>query len=339
MTGEKEFIRRLQREVLGRSDLAWRDDCIFASIAPGVSLLYSIDRPEMIFGPQRDAMRRNGRWSAAVVANDVIACGQRPRGIAFDVGASTADTEGLLEWSRGVVDVCEAYGMTYEGGNVGTGHSISGVCWATASDDTIIRRRGAQEGDVILVTAAIGTGWSTRVWEAHRPGEVDRVSAFSSYKEWPIVRLDTFEQIWKLGCINAGMDLTDGLIEFAFELLEQSHVGVELQLPARLPNGLQFVADELDLPAEAFFLEAGYDTPFAHGWAVDGGALNDVESILKTAGVSYTVVGQVVDASRGATLRKATGERVTLPRYWDDAMRHRGSVETWEHTILPLFRP
>src|SRR4029079_9094784 len=209
MSGEKEFIRRLQSEVLGRTDLGWGDDCVITDIAPDLALLYSMDRPELIFGRDTAAMRLNGRWAAAVVANDVIACGQRPRGISFDIGAATCDSDGLLECARGVVDLCDAYGMTYEGGNVGAGTSITGVSWGLGEPRSIIRREGARAGDVIVVTAAVGTGSARGVCAAARPQESERLAEFASYKHWPAIRLDAFERVWKLRCIHAGMDLTD----------------------------------------------------------------------------------------------------------------------------------
>lgn len=336
--GEKEFLKQFAKVLFPGRGVAWRDDAIVADCGGGECLVYSIDRAEQVFstGDRETDLRWNGRWSAAVVANDVIACGTRPCGISFDIGLEEYKPDEIFAWAHGVLDVCEMYRMVYEGGNLGCGRHIVGVSWGMNKRSDIITRRGAKDGDILIATALIGTGWARRLWR-DKGGDDSRLGAMANYQAEPWVNLDAFVAIWRLGAIRCGMDLTDGIVEFGYELLEQDGLGVlfDPKPSAQLP--LRFVFDELGLPYQAGFFEPGYDTPFAHGWAIGPASVDAVTAILQEYDIPYTVLGAVRKDLKGVYAVDVRGDLLPLPRYWDDKMLHRGSVERWEKDILPLF--
>ncbi len=336
---EKEFLRRLGERLHGGS-LEWRDDGIMAPVGTDECLVYSLDRPTQIYntGHRATDLRLFGRWSASVVANDVIACGVRPRGIAFDVGIEELNQHDLMLWADGVLDVCERYSMKYEGGNLATGFGVTGMAWGTVVADRTLRRNGARDGDIIVVTCELGLGWVLRLWEQLIAPEFENeIEPFRSYKNEPWVNLRAFEEIWKLRAINAAMDLTDGVIEFGYEIWEQSHLGVILEPIARHQTPFTCVADKLQIPSEAFFFEPGYDTPFGHGWAVPHKALPAVRAILESFAVPYVIAGSVSSKSAGV-LARINDRLVAVPRYWDDVFRPRGEIERWRTEIVSLFQ-
>lgn len=338
--GEKELLVRLWAQLGSSTPAAWRDDCVIRRIGPDQMLAYSVDRPELIYatGDRKKDLLLFGRWAAALTASDVIACGVEPLGIAFDIGMEALDGDELLIWARGVAEVCDRYGMIYEGGNLGMGGGVTGMCYGVAGPDKIIRRSGAGIGDYVVVTGAVGTGWAKRLWSARRPSHPLPLPWLDEYQHHPWIDLDVFRKIWSLGAITCGMDLTDGVIEFGYEILEQSGFDVEFARPSSFPEAVRTVAREFDLPQWAFLFEPGYDTPFAHGWCVRETALTDTIGLLREGRVPHVVVGRVRSAEgRGPHLRDGTGATVTLPRYWDDVCVHRGSVARWEAEILPLF--
>lgn len=338
-TGEKELLARLWQQMGAGEPRDWRDDCIITPIGEGRSLVYSLDRPEMIYstGDRETDLVLFGRWCAGLTANDVIACGVDPQGISFDVGVETIVGEELLMWARGVTDVCEQYGMAYEGGNLGSGGAVTGMCFGISESRRVIRRAGAKVGDHVLVTAALGTGWAQRVWRERVPAEFFPLPGINEYKHRPWVKLDVFREVWAAEVINCGMDLTDGLVEFGWEIFEQSGCDVEFAPPPAYPEAVSLTAGRLGLPEWSFLFEPGYDTPFAHGWCVAESALDDVVRLLRRGGVDHLVVGRVKEPEFGPHLRGSDGSIVTLPRYWDDVNVHRGSVIAWQEDILPLF--
>lgn len=268
--GEKEFLAALGAVLHPGAGLEWRDDCVIAPLMGDLSLAYSIDRPEQIFSsgdPPHD-LRCFGRWSASLVANDVIACGVQPRGISFDVGVDEMGPGEIEIWARGVVDVCQRYGMRYEGGNLGIGPGVTGVVWGIETQDRLLRRRGAKHGALLIATGWVGLGWAIRLWRNAGKSE-QRLGEYRSYQQEPWVNLQAFKEVWDLGAILSSMDITDGIIEFGYEVYEQDSLGVvfEPRHEDRFP--LNFVFEELGLPSDAVFYEPGYDTPFTHGWCVD----------------------------------------------------------------------
>lgn len=338
--GEKEFLRTLGEVLHPDQALAWRDDCVITDLGSGASLVYSMDRPENIFqtADRNQDLRAFGRWSAAIVSNDVIACGASPRSISFDVGLEELPPTDLLIWAQGVLEVCARYGMRYEGGNLAAGRGVSGTAWGLQRSDRVIRRSGARDRSVLIATAAIGTGWAVKIWgESGQP--LDRLGGLLHQKQAPFVNLAAFQEVWETGAILAGMDLTDGVIEFAYEIVEQSGLGVCLEPVRQQRWALDFVPEELGLPPEAFFFEPGYDTPFAHGWCVEHGAAERVLAILRSHGVQHTILGTVTSTLDGVYAKGRRGQLSQLPPYWDDKFKIRGSTARWRAEILPLFSP
>jgi thiamine monophosphate kinase len=337
MSGEKELLIRFHREVLGREDLGWRNDCAAIQLHDDLALVYSVDRPAFIRGRSgEDALHYHGRWSSAVIANDVIASGVRPRGISFDVGMADLSDDDFVNFGHGVVDTCRRYGMTYDGGNLATGADISGVSWGTGHPGHIIRRRGARPGAAIVVTTAVGIGWARRVWRHLIAGSA-LPEQLTRYQDEPWVNIEAFEKIWILQAIQAGMDLTDGVTEFGYEIAEQSGLGVIFEPVGQQADVVRDTAERAGLPAEAFWFEPGYDTPYAHGWCVDAAAVSSVLEILHKHGVPACVVGRTTTDVEGVVAVRKDGERVHLPRYWDDALRERGSIDAWMEQIVRLF--
>lgn len=336
--GEKEFLAKYLSEILGINIFSERDDCIFAKINKTESLVYSIDRPELISfeGSREDVLRKQGRWCAAHVANDVIACGIRPRGISFDIGVLNFDKlKEISSWAHGVLETCNRYNMKYEGGNLANEKGISGVAWGIGNNKQIIKRSGAKPKSIVLATAKIGTGWAIRLLQ-HDKKDSNFLKKYYNYKDYPMINIDAFEEIWGLNAILCGMDLSDGLIEFGYEILEQSNLGVEFHIPINLDKDILLASQELSLPVESLMFEPGYDTPFAHGWCIDRKMISKVISILDKFKVPYTILGEVREKNDGVYFKKEGG-LINLPRYWDDVLMHRGSIDHWRNNILSIF--
>ncbi len=335
---EKDFLKQLHSQRLGNGNsLSWRDDSIVASPGDGY-LVYSLDRPERVrhTSDVLADLRHFGRWSAGLVANDVIAEGARPQGISFDVGNSTfEDEDQFAAWAEGVLDVCKAYDMVYEGGNIGVGPDVVGMAYGFT--DRPIRRSGSAVGDLLIATWSLGVGWAKRmltgqqadVWFQDFPIVV-------SHQDEPWINLNCFADIWATGAITSGMDLTDGAVEFAHEIWEQTQLGVVLSLQSEPSEAVRSAAETLNVPAWSLMLEPGYDTPYAHGWTVRRDSIDLVSAELARHGVPYTVFGEVVDGGKGVQI-DVGGSQANAPRYWDDVFDHRGSVDRWRSTILNLF--
>lgn len=336
--GEKEYLNLLGKMLHKGEGFNWRDDCVITPLWDNINLLYSIDRPEPIFstGNMIHDLRCFGRWSAALVANDVIACGAEPKGISFDIGIDEFDINDINIWIQGVLDVCERYNMEYEGGNLGIGKGVTGISWGIQTENKTLRRRGAFDGGILIATGIIGTGWSIKLWKELK-GNNKRLGTFTHYQEEPWINLDAFKEVWSLGGILCSMDITDGIIEFGYEISEQNGLGVVFNPVVDEPQPLDFVFKELNIPRLATYFEAGYDTPFAHGWCVDPNFIDDIKKILRKHNVSFTILGRVTKKIKGVYVQANHSELRHLPRYWDDVFKPRGSIKRWKKEILSIF--
>lgn len=336
-TGEKEFLQSLHKR-LGAVNLNWRDDCMIRPVTPELSLVYSMDSFERVYSNNRaNDTRSTGRWAASVIANDVIACGVAPRGIALDIGvASFYNEDDVYSFIDGVLEVCACYHMHYEGGNLNRGTFIGGVCWGLSRADEVIRREGAQDNSVLIAPAKIGFGWSIEMLQ--KCEELDRnildeglLGEIAHFKEHPVVNLQAFQEIWNLGVIDCGMDLTDGVVEFGYEIFDRTGLGVVFS-PDNPHKLVKYVSSLLRVAPEDMMYEPGYDTPYAHGWCIRKENVDLVYSILKKYKVSYTILGEVTKKVSGV-YRKKGKELVPLPRFWDDKLKKESNYELWEQNI------
>jgi thiamine monophosphate kinase len=296
-----------------------------------------MDHPEPtgIHGIDLSAWKHYGRWSAAVVANDVIAMGARPHGISFDLGLKGWDDEMLRDWLRGVLEVCSAYGMVYEGGNVNrVCGTVCGMAWGVPIIKPL-SRRGARAGDRIIVTAEIGTGWALRL--LHENGVFAALpDVYAEYKHWPTINFDAFQQVFAGGFVHSAMDLTDGLWEFGHEIVEQDGLSVVLHAPSAWSAPVKACASALSIPTDAFLLDLGYDTPYAHAWTVAAEDVDEVLQLLGDSGVQCSLVGSVENAEIHPTvyLRLENGDVIEAPAIADDVLDGRGSVLKWSETVV-----
>lgn len=336
--GEKEFLLSLH-EKLGNAGFAWRDDCVERRITSDMSLVYSIDSMSRKLSHDRsDDARMFGKWVAAVISNDVIACGVSPKGLSLDIGLSAFKNEDeIYEFVEGVLDVCAQYHMKYEGGNLSRSHFVGGVSWGVSASDAIIHREGAKNNCVLLATASIGLGWAVELFrtvevlkEASIPAEM--VTIIDSYKENPVINMTAFQEIWSRDLIECGMDLSDGIIEFGYEIFDRTGLGVIFQ-PQSPHIVVEYAASLLDIEPEDIMFEPGYDTPFAHGWCIKKDKIEIVLAILKKYKVPYTMIGDVCDHISGV-YRKKGNELISLPRYWDDKMKDEPNYDLWLRSIL-----
>ena len=336
--GEKEFLKVLHKK-LGNIGHDWRDDCIERKIAPDLSLVYSIDSMSRWLSHNRaDDAKAYGKWAAAIIANDVIACGVSPKGLSLDIGINIfEDEEEVFKFIDGVLEVCSHYNMKYEGGNMSKSNYVCGMSWGVSAPDAIIHRDGAKNNSILLATASIGLGWAAELVQrieslkqADFPMKLQKI--LECYKETPTINLEAFQEIWSHNLIECGMDLSDGIIEFGYEIFERTGLGVVFN-PQPPHKAVEFVASLMNIEPQDIMFDPGYDTPFSHGWCIKRENINELLKILEKYKVAYTILGDVNDKVSGV-YRKYGNNLVKLPRYWDDKMQHESSYHLWLRNIL-----
>ncbi len=331
--GEKEFLKELHRK---RKTLEWREDCIIRPVTDDLSIVYSIDSAERkICHDCNNDPKVYGRWVAAVVASDIIACGVLPKGLSLDIGINAfTDEQEICRFVEGVKDVCTEYGMEYEGGNINRSTLTCGVSWGLQKTDSIIHREGAKDGSILIATAPIGLGWAYYMYKKMSlpPPDMAILEKATNYKKTFLVNLKAFQEIWALQVIECGMDLTDGIVEFGYEIFERTGLGVVFTSEKMHPF-VNYVASKLNVPPQDFLYDPGYDTPLAHGWCISESSLESVIEILNRYEVPHTILGRVSNSISGV-YRRTANKLHPLPRFWDDKFSSESNITSWYEKIV-----
>jgi thiamine-monophosphate kinase len=217
--------------------------------------------------------------------------GAAPKYLMIAVGLD--DWKSLSGVMQGAQDCCKKYGASIIGGDIDRHGELTVVTTGLGlvGKDHIVRRKGAQPGDLVCIT---GTPGQAQAW-------LDGYPQYEKALFEPQPRVKEGQLLGRAG-VSAMMDDSDGI---ALSLYDLASV-----------NGCGFAIDTKKLP-----LAAGIPPELARELALYGGG--DYELIFTlspdkfpVSGVSSTVIGTVVAE------KSVTADNVTLAK--------RGYQHRWE---------
>ena len=271
-------------------------------------------------------MRYLGLKAVAASVSDVVAMNAEPRyatvALALPNNVSVEQLEALY---TGMAEACGRYGLTIVGGDVTAAPKlmISISVIGEAAEQDIIYRKGAQPGDLLCVTGDLGAAAAgLKVLLAGKKGfepggkpapakaggaetSQPNLAEFAYVVErhlYPQARLDRIRNWREAGVRPSAMiDLSDGLGGDVRHLCNASGVGAVVE------------AGLLPIHVQTFKAAERYDVdPLS--LALYGGEDYELLFTISEAGkekldeATSAVVGQVVDASEGITLRDPDGD-------------------------------
>lgn len=226
------------------------DDAAVYRLSDDMALIQTVD----IFPPVVDDPYSYGKIAAANALSDVYAMGGRPKLamniFCFPEDLPTEAVQAILQGGYEKVQEADAIvcgGHTIKDPVPKYGLSVSGF----VHPDRILKNNTIQEGDVLILTKALGTGILTTAWKGELLTE-------SQQKEL----LDSMEQLNRYAAeamefhtdVHACTDVTGfGLLGHAFEMANGSNLSIVLQsdqIPA-LDGALDAAAMGL-VPAGAY---------------------------------------------------------------------------------------
>ena len=252
-----------------------------------------------------------GWKTMAVNLSDVAAMGCIPTCSVVTLGLrDDQQVEGLLEMYRGMADACRSHGGRVVGGDVVRSPvffvsvAMEGKTGIGGQDGRgIILTRGAAEiGDVIAVTGSLGdsAGGLRMALAGERFDEATAQLRTAHFRPEP--RLAAGRALVAAG-IRAAMDVSDGLVGDLTKLCEASKVGAVVRgddVPVSDVLRRRFPDDWLSLA-----LTGGEDYELLFT-----GREEAVREVSEAVDVPVTMIGEVVEASRGVSVVDANGHAI-----------------------------
>ena len=283
-------------------------------------LIFSIDTSiENIHFPKGLNAKKIAYRSCAVAASDIAACGGALKWLAISLSTSSKDENWIEDFSKGVREFSDSYKVPIIGGDLTSGKEISisiGVC-GEIEKKYFMRRSGAQENDLLIVSGDLGAAYTgLQVLEREKavfkvdPNSQPDLSRYSYSIERqlkPEARKDIIELLEELKIVPTSMiDISDGVSSEIFHLSKSSEVGFHI-FEDKLP-----VDPEVNLICEEF----KFNSTTA---ALNGG--EDYELLFTIAQKDFhkiknhpflSVIGHSVEKKAGCQLITGLGHQIEL---------------------------
>lgn len=254
-----------------------------------------------------------GYKSVAVSFSDIAAMGGIPKQVVVSI-ALTKETpvDFMINLYQGMKEICREFSANIVGGDTVSSPSgiVINVCViGEVEPANLVKRSGAQLGDLVVVTGTLGNS-----------GAGLDLLANGNWEEYdfafPLVtaHLTPHPQV-KVGHILASFgansmdDISDGLASEANEIASASQVGIEIYA-ANVPISAELghVCQITGKPALDYALYGGEDYQLV--FTISPEKFKEISS--KNLGVALTVVGKVVSSDEGVLLVDANGQSNVL---------------------------
>jgi len=295
--GERRLIDLMMRQLTPMPDmpLPFWDDASAVSLGGGRTavlktdmLVWETDVPEGMTPFQ--AARK------AVVMNfsDLGSKGVRPLAFLVSLGLPRSfSAEAVEEMARGLDAGAREYGAYVVGGDTNEAGDviISGMAYGVADEDKLMRREGAQPGDVLATTGGFGrTAAAFKILlegYAAPPGLRD---ALVESVYMPRARVEEGAALAGSGAVSASMDSSDGLAVSLHELSRSSGVGFRVDRLPSSPEAEEFAElHGVDLSDLVLYGGEEYELVFT----IRPGEVEAARSALRRVGCSLVEVGEV----------------------------------------------
>lgn len=316
MLAEFDLIRRYfmspqEAQATDGVALGCGDDATLLIPQSGQQLVVSVDTSVVnVHFPHDAPAEAVGHRALAVALSDLAAMGATSRwclmALTLDQRSfkdNAAAEQWLSGYASGFHELCKQHATTLAGGDVTAGElSIAVTVMGEVPTGLAITRSGAQPGDVVAVTGALGGGaGGLALWQK---GERDLAHPLLQRYLLPQPRLSA--GIVLRGLATAAMDISDGLLADLTHLRDASQVGVDLD-PESLPLA-EGLADALGHGgALTAALSGGDDYELLVTLPPD--KVGQAKAQLAELGLSLSVIGRCTEAlgMTGVSAEVATG--------------------------------
>ncbi len=314
--GELELVDRISNWVPPSNDkivLGVGDDAAaFRVSADKLALLTSDMLIENIhFDLKYTGAYQLGYKSLAVNLSDIAAMGGIPVYALINIALpSNIGLDFVEDFYKGINALAGEYSVSIIGGDTCSTPDrimISITVWGGVEADLLLSRKGAQVGDILLVTGVLG---ESSAGLAILLSDLDRLlyAALINRHIMPAPRYHEARLIAKSKAATSMMDLSDGLASDIKRICKQSQVGADIQL-SKLPvsDMLRHVAGQLNRPVYDFAVAGGEDYELL--FTIPPDKLADFKSKCATP---VSVIGSIKPPEHGIAFIDSKGNNVSF---------------------------
>jgi thiamine-monophosphate kinase len=249
-----------------------------------------------------------GQKAVVVNLSDIAAMGAEPLGLVFSVALPRdLDIGFARRLMKGMNSTALKYKTYVVGGDLDEGKeiTIAGTAFGLARRGEILKRSGAREGDVVMVTGEIGAASAgLKVLLKKLPVEENRKLVNAQLE--PKARVKEGMALARSGWVKAAIDISDGLVSNLMQLARESKVKIMVDYDKIPVNALvKKFSERYRFDIDDFALFGGED--FELIFTVPPARLKNILRALKGVGTKATPIGEVAEGT-GVFIRK--GERV-----------------------------
>lgn len=184
-----------------------------------------------------------GRKAVVSTVSDFAAKGVRPRGLMVSLGLPRKTSrKRLCMIGRGLASASKEYRTPIVGGDTNESPElvidVSGFGWANPRE--IVRRDGAQPGDIVALTGLFGNSAAGLRLMLSKSKILPEDRALARAVKRPVARLKEGLALAKTRAVTSSIDSSDGLAWSLHELARCSKVGIRLERIALSPRAASY---------------------------------------------------------------------------------------------------
>ncbi|MHA1462542.1 MAG: thiamine-phosphate kinase [Candidatus Heimdallarchaeota archaeon] len=318
--GERTLLKMFE-ELVDVGDLPFNDDAVAFSLSEDLSLVINIDTfVAKTDAPPGMSPYQMGAKTTTMAISDLGAKGVQPLfTLASGAFPSNYDAKKTVEIVKGIKETSNNYGAKYLGGDTNEADDIilSVVSAGTANKNKLIKRNGAQVGDIIFTTGYFGfTGAGFKVFLDQYEVKDLQLEKFKEAVYNPKARLKEGLLLAKYGKISSCIDSSDGLAWCLVEILRgKEQYGIAIDNIPIDETVIEF-AKENNLKAYELALYAGEE--FELVFTINPNNLESLNSFMKKNGVKIFPLGKIIKNSTNKILLETESEIIEIqPKGWE----------------------
>jgi thiamine-monophosphate kinase len=290
-------------------DLGVGDDCALLSLSSNQQLALSLDTlVEGIHFPENAAPYLIAQRALSAAVSDLAAMGATPAVFTLALTLPRIDENWLEQFSQGLAECAAQYQIRLIGGDTTRGAlSISIQVHGTLATGRMLKRSGAEVGDLVFVSGTLGDAAAALAVIEGRLKVDDQQSKYFMQRFYqPTARIMLGQSL--VGVASAAIDVSDGLLADLAHITSASQLGAEVyasQLP--VSPELQAVTDGES--ANRYALIGGDDYELC--FTVAPQHREQIKEFAELFDLPLTEVGRIT-AGQGVSCLAANGETINF---------------------------